>query len=228
MNTVPRLFLSGAALACLAAVTTQAVPVGYDIGITTSYANGNNGGLLDAGPAGSPDTGFATFVNNGSSTFIGNLILDGTTPSAVHYNTTLAVTLAPGQSKVLSLNNESSNSGGFNPTAGAGSLDNGIQVELVGNMTLGVNTEAVNLSVYDSQIHSGVFRSANGHSSDSYVLQGGDPYGGDTGDAFELSQTSGQYAFFEASAVPDAGATGSLLGISLAALAGLYRRLQAN
>jgi hypothetical protein len=46
-------------------------------------------------------------------------------------------------------------------------------------------------SIYDKDIHSGVFRSANGTLSDSYVLQGGDPYGGDTGDAFEVTQAPG-------------------------------------
>lgn len=46
-------------------------------------------------------------------------------------------------------------------------------------------------SIYDGAIHSGVFRSALGTSSDSYVLQGGDPYGGDTLDPFEVSQAPG-------------------------------------
>ena len=46
-------------------------------------------------------------------------------------------------------------------------------------------------SIFDKDIHSGSFRSANGTSSDSYVLQGGDPFGGDTGDAFEESQAHG-------------------------------------
>jgi len=46
-------------------------------------------------------------------------------------------------------------------------------------------------SIYDGDIHSSVFRDANGTSSDSYVLQGGDPYGGDTGDGFEETQATG-------------------------------------
>src|SRR6266481_3877022 len=46
-------------------------------------------------------------------------------------------------------------------------------------------------SIYDGVIHSGVFRSADGTLSDSYVLQGGDPFGGDTGDSFEVTQTEG-------------------------------------
>jgi hypothetical protein len=46
-------------------------------------------------------------------------------------------------------------------------------------------------SIYDGQIHSGVFRLANGTLSDSFVVQGGDPYGGDTQDAFETTQAPG-------------------------------------
>lgn len=45
--------------------------------------------------------------------------------------------------------------------------------------------------IYDMDIHSGTFRSALGTMSDSYVLQGGDPYGGDTQDAFEVTQSPG-------------------------------------
>ena len=48
-----------------------------------------------------------------------------------------------------------------------------------------------NGSIYDGAIHSGVFGLANGTSSDSYVLQGGDPFGGDTGDNFEVAQEPG-------------------------------------
>lgn len=60
-------------------------------------------------------------------------------------------------------------------------------------------------SVYDSEIHSGVFRdvhawpSALGGApllSDSYVVQGGDPYGGDTYDGFEVSQAPGHINLF--------------------------------
>jgi hypothetical protein len=52
----------------------------------------------------------------------------------------------------------------------------------------------INGSIYDKDIHSGSFRivpTASGFSSDSYVLQGGDPCGGDTGDAFEVTQAHG-------------------------------------
>ena len=55
-------------------------------------------------------------------------------------------------------------------------------------------------SIYDKDIHSGMPRDVNAAPSglsgpvtmsDSYVLQGGDPFGGDTQDNFEVSQSSG-------------------------------------
>jgi len=55
-------------------------------------------------------------------------------------------------------------------------------------------------SIYDGDIHSGVPRDVNAPPSllsgapslsDSYVLQGGDPFGGDTGDDFEVTQSPG-------------------------------------
>jgi hypothetical protein len=46
-------------------------------------------------------------------------------------------------------------------------------------------------SIYDGDIHSGTFGTANGTLSDSYVLQGGDPYGGDTLDVYEEGQAFG-------------------------------------
>jgi len=55
-------------------------------------------------------------------------------------------------------------------------------------------------SIYDGDIHSGVLRDVQAPPSllsgaallsDSFVLQGGDPFGGDTGDTFEVSQAPG-------------------------------------
>jgi hypothetical protein len=76
-----------------------------------------------------------------------------------------------------------------------------VLIALNGLVTNGSSNEGVNLSVSDANIHSGVFRSANGTNSDSYVLQGGDPFGGDTGDSFEESQADGHFRFFEAASV---------------------------
>jgi hypothetical protein len=72
--------------------------------------------------------------------------------------------------------------------AAAGPLDLGIRIDVTGTFS---DFTALSATVYDKDIHSGVFRSANGTLSDSYVLQGGDPFGGDTGDGFETTQASG-------------------------------------
>ena len=196
--------------------------VGYTLDVTTGYSFAPVS--RDAGPDGGPDTGFATFTNNGTTVFSGDLALDGTSPGQGHLNTTLAVTLNPGDSKTLTLSSESSNQGGWNKVGG-GIPDNGIQISLVG--TVG-GVELVNLSVFDKDIHSGVSRSANGTLSDSYVLQGGDPFGGDTGDGFETTQAPGHFEFFEAPAPAStplpASAWGGLVLLSGIAASRLVRR----
>ena len=110
--------------------------------VTTSYSTGFVPG---AGPVGGPDTGFATFTNNGTTVFVGNIVLDGTSPGEGHLNTSLAVTLNPGDSKILTLSDESSNQGGWN-NPGGGNPNDGIEVSFSG--TVG-GVGAVDLSVFD-------------------------------------------------------------------------------
>jgi hypothetical protein len=60
---------------------------------------------------------------------------------------------------------------------------------------------AVSLSVFDSNIHSGV---VNGSGlTDAYVLQGGNPLGNDNGDAIETTQAQGHFQFAQAGSVPE-------------------------
>jgi hypothetical protein len=68
------------------------------------------------------------------------------------------------------------------------------------------DSAGINGSIYDKDIHSGTLRDVHASPSilfgpevlsDSYVLQGGDPYGGDTGDSFEVTQAPGHATFFD-------------------------------
>jgi hypothetical protein len=129
------------------------------------------------------------------------------------------ITLAPGQSVTVAVNDEASNFGGYN--GAIGTLQNGVQIQIMGDVN---GTEALSLSVLDKDIHSGVPRVADGTLSDSYVLQGGDPFGGDEGDAFEGSQAPGHFEFLEAattSAVPEPASMmllGTLVAVALRSL----------
>jgi hypothetical protein len=87
------------------------------------------------------------------------------------------------------------------------------------------STQAVSLSVFDSQIHSGVPRVSpcDGILTDAYVLQGGSPNGCDNGDGFETTQTPGNYSFIGGSTTPEPSSL-MLLGSGVVGLAGMLRR----
>jgi hypothetical protein len=89
-------------------------------------------------------------------------------------------------------------------------------------MSDGTQDQPVALLVADADIQSGVWRTdPRGLSTDSFVLQGGDPWGFYTDHAFNLSQADGVYVFAES--VPEPGSAALLAtGLTLALVA--YRR----
>jgi hypothetical protein len=183
--------------------------------ITTSYSFSAPSGTYFLGYSPSPDTGFITFTNTGSTTFAGTLsdVAVSGNGFSTDYSLSQSYTLAPGESAVFGTSPESSNVGGFN---GPG----GIVVQVNGSFSDGYNTGL--WSVSDSNIHSGIIN--GGGLTDAFVLQGGNPYGGDYGDAIETSQAPGQYTFSYTSGVPEV----STWAMMLAGFAGIgfigYRR----
>jgi hypothetical protein len=191
-----RLFFGLAAVA-LSLASAGISKADFTLDVTTHYQFGGPPGTTDGTlntQFGNPDTGFFIITNNGASTFSGTIGDVAVAGIGTDFSfTSGSLVLAPGHSIAVGVNDESSNFGGFNgPT---GTTQNGVEILLMGLIN---GVEAVNLSVFDKDIHSGVPRNANGNSSDSYVLQGGDPTGGDTGDAFETTQADGHFRFFEA------------------------------
>ena len=182
----------------------------YRLDITTSYGSSYQGpAFLRGGYSPNPATGFLTFTNSGPSTFYGSLGYDA--PTGFGGDVSQSVTmfpLTPGFSVYFNVGDHASGAGGFGgayygafcPTCEP--VQTGIRVFAVGFF----DSTAVDLSVFDADIHSGDRRDNPFHVVvDSYVIQGGDPYGRDTGDAFAVNQAAGHYSF-QGGAAPEPAA----------------------
>lgn len=165
--------------------------VGYGFGGTSSS------GIY----TGSPDTSFVVITNTGTESFTGDLTLTGTAgigPVGDVADVLISVTLAPGDSKILLGGPEGSNQLGFNkcqpgtdPLLGA---DNGLLLSVIGAFA---TAGPISYTIYDHEIHSGTSATNPfGVTLDNYILQGGDPFGRDTFDPFEVAQA---HAFFDIS-----------------------------
>src|SRR5262245_17489017 len=130
------------------------------------------------GPNGAPDTSFLVIKNDGTSTFTGNIGFNAVSPCFGSFSSPHAVTLAPGQSASVSINNEASNFCGYNgPFNAAPTAQQGAEFFMSGTVTLGVNTEPLERRILDRDIHSHVFKTNPfGVNLDNYILQGGDPF----------------------------------------------------
>ena len=201
--------------------TGSAAPVGYGISIATAYAlsdpfpNRIDSAFIE------PDTGYLQITNTGNTTFVGSVGTVAVSAFAGDLSfTATGIVLAPGYSISIAMPDDSSDVGGFNGPAFQSRP--GIEIWLRGFVTDGSGTQAVNLSVADADIHSGAIRVApSGLLTDSFVLQGGDPWGFDPGDAFELSQAQGKFVFQQAA--PEPGDL-LLLALPIGLLVSLRRR----
>jgi hypothetical protein len=183
-------------------------PVGYKFDAVAMYQSGAPADLCCGAPAGAPETGFVTIMNNGSSTFIGTIGFNGAgaQPGTVSYG---PLTLNPGDHSSFSFDPESSDAGGFTWPPGT-TPETGVQFFMNGTVDNGTSSETVDLAIYDQDIHSNTFTTNPfGVTLDNFILQGGDSLGRDTGDAYELSQAPGPFEFFQAATSPESSIAGS-------------------
>jgi hypothetical protein len=190
-------------------------PIGYSITVTTAYSNGNPFANQIDSVFSEPDTGYIQIANTGESTFSG--VIGTIAVSAFAGDLSFAsnpMLLAPGATVSIAMPDDSAAVGGFNGPAYF--YRPGVEIYLDGSVSNAAESGALNLLVADSDIHSGVSRTDSfGLTSDSFVLQSGDPWGFDTVNTFALSQADGVSVF--SGTVPEPGSAQSL-AVGVAAL----------
>jgi hypothetical protein len=186
----------GASLALVTAAPAASVPFQFD-GLAIYQFGGPPTADFHFGADAAPDTGFIVITNNGTSTFAGTIGFNAIDGNGGDQSASYAVTLTPGQSATVTINGDSSNFCGYNgPCGDLSTPQQGAEFVMVGTVTLGANSAPVSLSIFDKDIHSGVFQTNPfGVSLDNYIMQGGDPFGRDTFDDFEVSQAPGHFQF---------------------------------
>lgn len=205
---------------CLALwpTTGRSAPIGYSLTVTTAYASANPfPNRLDQAFT-EPDTGYFQVSNTGSSIFSGTVGMVALSVFAGDLSFASApIVLLSGESVSVAVPDDASDVGGFNGPAYF--FRPGVEVTLNGTVSNGAASQGITLLVADADIHSGVWRTGpSGLASDSFVLQGGDPWGFDSGDTFELGQANGSYMF--AQAAPEPGSM-ALLATGLSTLGSL-------
>jgi hypothetical protein len=180
------------------AVSAAAASVSYRFDGVAFYQFGDPADLVSGAPSANPDSGFVRITDNGTSTFSGTIgFVSVNSCGNGDFSASYPVTLGPGDHVSVSVDDESSNYGGYNGPCFDPSNpqpQNGAQFVLNGTVTAGGVSQGVNLTIYDKDIHSGVSRTNPfGTTLDNYILQGGDPYGQDTGDDYETTQAPGPF-----------------------------------
>jgi hypothetical protein len=182
-------------LALFGPVYAEAAAVGYSLTVTTAYSAGDPfSNRIDQSFV-EPMTGYFQVQNTGDTTFSGTIGTIAVSSFAGDLSFASGpLSLTPGASVSVAIPDNSDDVGGFNGPFYQ--YRPGVEITLNGTMSDGPLSEAVNLLVADANIHSGVPRTdIHGLTSDSFVLQGGDPWGYQNDDAFALSQADGVYAF---------------------------------
>jgi hypothetical protein len=214
------------ALVALWPATGECLPTGYEFSITTAYANANPfGNRIDTAYT-EPSTGYIQIVNTGQTTFAGILGTIALSVNAGNMSFTSApLVLAPGADVSIAVANNSAVVAGFNGPAYF--YRPGVEIYLTGIVsTAWGESETIDLLVADRDIHSGVWRTDRfGLDTDSFVLQGGDPWGFDSGYDFAISQAEGVYVFAQAAPEP---ASAACLAAGLTLLSATRRRFKAR
>jgi len=189
--------LAKLALAAMIPLAVGSANAAYSLTGMANYTGGCGSGTMTVGSCGSPDTGWLSITNTGSTSFTGTATLFGIAPAQA-INLSITGTLAAGDSWVFNAGPESSNQGGYNHD------DPNPNLGLLFSMNGTLDSSAFANSIYDKDIHSGSFRvNPFGVNLDNYILQGGDPFGRDTGDGFEETQASGQFLWASTGPVPE-------------------------
>jgi hypothetical protein len=195
--------------------SAHALQVGYQLTITTAYADGDPFGNRIDTNFNEPDDGFFQVANTGDTVFTGTISTIAISSFAGDLSwVSPVVTVGAGQAVSVAIPDDAKAVGGFNGPFYY--YRPGIEIALVGTISDLTGQETVNLLVADRDIHSGISRvDPFGLVSDSFVLQGGDPWGFNSGDAFALSQAFGVYAFTQPVPEPPVPA---LMGLTCLAL----------
>ncbi len=190
---------------------------GYDFVVTTAYSAGDPfANRLDAAFVEPYGTGYFQILNAGPTSFTGQIgdIAVSVDAGNLSFQSTV-ITLTPGESASVAIPDNSADVGGFNGPAYYERP--GVEITLAGNVTNGAVSEPIFLEVADADIPSGVYRTDQyGLTSDSFVLQGGDPWGFADSTPYALTLADGTYSFVQAVSEPGGLA---VLAIGLGGLA---------